>query len=469
MGTKRIKPIANAVGPNAENRAEPIPRCLLLVICGCIAITLVGTLHASMVMTYLSLLGLIVTLICLAFCKPLFCIKYSYVLFLIMGHLTGVFCVETQTFFLPELSIMSHFAGSLPLLTLYYEVLIAALVVFDRRPSVGIGVLQGKAANWAILAVMLFVAVEVIFILLALSNPFYATGADRFAYSQGGFVSSLMGKVSGYLYYGMPIACVVFQCGKRRIACVYVVLACIYGFLVGNKFGLFLMILYLALLGFYRLMQNASEKAVLKGLGIFAIAVVGILGISFLHNTLNYGYSIADNQSFLNERMAQEGQIWWRIYDLEKDNPGAHFSELPDEIDSWFCSENTPTAGTYGIYKLMYMACPFYTQIAEKISTGSRYTESTAADLFIYLGPVGMIAFAVAFAWFYQRIIRAYIESSSKALVIESILLLKLFTIANQVLTMSDFDVLFSWSTVALLLLYGLVKVVQRNKSELRQ
>lgn len=398
--------------------------------------------------------------------KPLFVVKYFYIVFMISTNVFGVYAIETASFYLPELGLTSHYAGSFPLIVAYHFFFLVGLCIFDRtnsRRGETVRLPKGKE-KWVNAFLVFSIVLLILFVSIALTNPFFDNGADRFSYAQGTLLQRALGTFSGYAVYLVPLAVLGFQIGFKAKALGVIGLCALLGFLTGNKFGIFLLLAYTFVLGLYPLIKKMSRNRLMQSVfGICALVII-FLSITFMHNALNYGYSLDKNLEYLNQRLAQQGELWWRTYDLENAATSKdHFDEIDDELAAWFNTDADPSSGSYGIYKTMLIDIPYPSMFYEKIETGSRYAYSTPSSIYYYFGPIGMMVFAVVVAFFYSMVVNAVIKAMSQGKVLRSIILIKFLILSNQVLVQSDFDLLMSWETLGFLAFYAIICVLERR------
>ena len=401
--------------------------------------------------------------------RPITSIELLFVLYLSTAHVMGVMVLETTQMYLTELGLYSSYVGSLSLIILYHIVFLTTCI----KQVVNIPVskpVTDRATKWTDTILVVMIVVCLIEFILAARNPSFEYGMDRFAYLKSGTVQKYLMRLLDLQIYLIPVVGIGFLSGHKKKSILYLLLYFLTAFLVGHKFGLFFSCISILLLAFIPKLYTLSRHTVLR-VSIFSISVIVIMiGVVFLHNTLTQGKTINQNISYLNERLAQQGQLWWRTYDLEKNSPG-HIEEIGDEFKSFYNKNNNPYMASYGIYKIMLKDVVNASLFYNKLDTGSRYAFSTPSTYYYYLKWPGLIVFAFLSAYIYSKIISALVISINNSRIVESIILSKFFYQFNMVITQSEFSGLFSYRTLVFIIVFIIIvfyRKYESNKYSLR-
>ncbi len=141
--------------------------------------------------------------------------------------------------------------------------------------------------------------------------------------------------------------------------------------------------------------------------------------------------------------------MWWATY---KDYKGQmHIDETGDETRTFFNSK-LPDDKNYGIYKLMMHEIPSSTFYNKVYIGGARYAFSTDASVYYYFNFIGLIIWTIVMGIFYSWIVKRYIDSFLNFRIISCLCFTKMFLSMNSILLQSDFNKLFSYETVILLI-----------------
>ncbi len=166
-----------------------------------------------------------------------------------------------------------------------------------------------------------------------------------------------------------------------------------------------------------------------------------------------------DPYEYFSERVSQQGQLWWRIYDLYGGN--IHPDEFVNEINAFFEGDkpNQECIGAKnGIYKVMYLCAP-ETVVTNKLSTGSRYIQADYAVVYYYFGVLGVIIYSVLMAIIVSRIVNLFILALKKKEFIKTLIYLRFFNMIRSsfcMLTFGEFlDIISILSYVYLIFTYG--------------
>ena len=381
---------------------------------------------------------------------PHFLVKYWLVIFLVSSNILGVFVVETSTMSLPELGVKSSYVGSFSPLVLCHTIFLSVLFSVD-------GALQrdsssGSSEEKVVFALKVATVFAIIPFVLAATHPFFANqGIDRFEYKTLGLAQAIASRSIVLFIYLAPLAAMGVRHGHERLSLTFMLVCALTAFLTGNKFGFFMQVAYVLTLGLYTLVCSRFDKGqVILVLLMLLGSLMLLVGLVMVHNHIAYGTGFESNVSYLRQRMAQQGQLWWRTYKLEH-AVGAqdHLPELQGEVAAWFNSEKDPASGTYGIYKIMLYDVKEPQLFYRKVADGSQYAYSTQASLYYYFGLVGVLVFSVVSAVVYCALVNTSILTFDRSRILQSVILVRLLNLSQGLLTQSVFDELFSYKVIA--------------------
>lgn len=396
--------------------------------------------------------------------RPNHVLKYSYAYFLVISNVAGVFVIEAYPLNLVELGVVSESAGSLPLITLYHVIFLSTLLLLDKDDDVScIPLYSGRFKKVVAILMYCLVAFAIVVLISAMLNPFFGTGLDRWQYRISSPLSALTFKGVTVLTYFMPIVGIAFNNGQKKEAIAFIVAFAAAGFLTGNKFGLFLLMFYVFGLALWAGLGGLQPKRARRYIIIAIVAVIALLGVVFIHNSILYNYSLENNISYFVGRLGQQGQLWWRTYSLYS-MEAFHLDEFSTEIASWFNNALVPADGDYGVYKIMSLTVADQSLFIRKISANSSYSFSTPATIYYHFGVAGMIVFPIIGALAYSVLVKALVKSIRGEKLIESIILCRILATAHGIISQSAFSDLFAWNMLFyLVVLFGLYLISKNN------
>ena len=115
---------------------------------------------------------------------------------------------------------------------------------------------------------------------------------------------------------GMVIAGVILKKSKIKGLLLLFIL-CLYGYLIGEKFGYFFYILCFMLLG---ISLNTSEKQCKSYLKYVSCFFVGMIFCCIAVISTMYKVPVSKAVVFLEQRICQDNESWWYFYDKEYDD-----------------------------------------------------------------------------------------------------------------------------------------------------
>ena len=376
--------------------------------------------------------------------KPNILFEYFAFFFACVGNVVGVAVVEFfQSFYLYELRCDSGFVGSLPLLLLGWWTLLVVLYVFsftksseratDRKPN------KFFETFLPILTVPVLI-INIAMFIHVFPNPSFEIGVDRFEYKEV-YLTGIWEKISGYLPFLMIFPILSVREGNKKIGITAIVFFCLYLFWVGTKFSDFFTLACLFMLVYANKLRQLEKTKLRKyvfSAGVILVALIGLAG--FAHSFT----STKTTEQFYSDRTAQQGQIWWKVYDVSQGN--LHTEEFfKNEIPALSIRKpiDESVSANYGIYKAMYLSAPTST-IDTKLSSGSRYTEAGFACAYYYFGPIGVVAFGFFMAFLVVAIVNAILRAISGQKVIDVLIQVRFYSFVRTALSMFIFSSFFS-------------------------
>lgn len=392
--------------------------------------------------SYVSLAFCGVYLIYLLVFRQSFFLKYLAIVFAALVSIVGAAIVEfTRQLYLPELQCSSGFVGSLPLLILSYWILLITLLNYDEVYGVevrkflvpmedGINrrILNGSTIVVLIMFMLLFSRV--------ITHPAFLLGIDRFAYASIYSVSgvlSIIDHISAVLLI-FPILSLIY--GNKFLGEFTILVYVLYYLWIGNKFGPFFTLMCVFFLVYYGKILKRGKHYLHKIIVIACIlgSIVFAYAIYFTTSTSDF-----DSASYVLQRGAQQGQLWWKTYDLC--DGIHHMNEFGNEFEAIVHNSSVveSVGANNGIYKIMYLCAPKFL-VDAKLMTGSRYTEAGYATIYYYFGMLGTVLFSLIMGFVFALLINSFLKSLNNKEYIKSMILLRLFLIGRGSLTLFTFS-----------------------------
>lgn len=400
---------------------------------------------------------------------PLFFMRYLMVFFMAIGNIVGVFICENTTIYLTELAVWSHHVGSLPLLIIGWFLFIDILSFWDSKYSVPqlqidknwLSVtFMGRKLDFIYLLLCGLLVIEVILSIRILPHPFFLTGLDRFLFHKI-YLNGLWDRMFYFILTCIPIVLLNMVYKKDRLSSFVFGIYLWLLFWTGEKFGGFWNILVFFGIIYSTKYINREYASILKVMKKVSGIVIGIGIVVFLNASLLYTNNDKQNfQDYFLQRIAQQGQLWWRTYELNYEGKG-HVNELGDEFNSYFAGEETYKAKyNHAIYKIMRFTTPPH--IFERvIAHGNRYSSSTFASAYYYFKEAGVLLYPCIGASIFWLITYLFIYSVNHFYFVEILLSTKLLWLSYPALAMSEFNFLFSYKTFAYFFVLLLLLIVR--------
>lgn len=377
-----------------------------------------------------------------------FVLRYLYYVYISSAVIASlVMCEFTSGYYLSEINSNTKFVGSLPLLILGQFIFLRSLE-FGKAEKVALGpVLSSEigdngfnSKNNKAIKVLRYInmIVLVLFAYLFFSiitRPAFLLNTDRTFYfslyaPQNKLFSLIRGQSS--VMVSIPLLLLIFDKGKKVLPVTSVILYSMFHLWVGNKFTPFISVACIFFMLYSSDLNTVKAykiKKVMKG-GIafmgFAVFMAVIIQ-SQLSNLNRSNYAIT--------RFSQQGQLWWKTYDLTEE---MHPKEFLNEIDNLFSGREDIqdyVDSNVGIYKIMYLCGP-KSLVDHRLSIGTRYTEGGYACAYVYFGIVGVVLFALFNAFCVFHLVKGIFSAVANTDYIKFIILIRLLLRFNAFIPM---------------------------------
>ena len=399
--------------------------------------------------------------------RPCFLIRYMYFFFGLTGNIFGVYIIEESKLYLTELNVESAYAGSLPLLVTAWSLFLLILLILDMLFPVNTKcnnmefriVFKRFHINcFALLQYFMLLLIALLWLHL-LQNPYFLEHMDRFAYRLK-YVTGDYERIFTWCIYCVPMVCYMAIKEHSKIAILDLVLYGALLFWTGEKFGGFFNIVINLGLIFSIYGEGYSSEKVRKILVKFLLAFIVLLSIVFIHRGMNYKSNTTGEIAYFKQRIAQQGQLWWRTYYLDK-NRDMRLDELDSETDTFFeANELNKKAYNHAIYKIMRFTTPMNIFWA-KIDSGSRYSTSTFASFYYYFKEMGVVFYSIIGAIIIWLFYRMFIYSIKNAYLIETLISARLLVVCYAFFSQSEFNYLFSVKTIIYIVAFCALLVIR--------
>lgn len=377
-------------------------------------------------------------------------IKYLAFIFMAVAAVFGTAIIELGNhIYLKELQTNADFVGSLPLLIFSYWLLMCIFMVYEGSAGVEISVyrinqIRQSAKNINRISFVVFILFASLFSTVA-ANPAMLLGVDRFAYASQYQTNELIGTLVNIapLLLVFPILSLIY--GNKFLGGSAILLYVLYFLWTGNKFGPFFTLICVFLLIYYRKIIEMDRKKLKKIVSIIAIVFTLIVAFAVYFSTSISSYNASE---YLQQRGAQQGQLWWKTFELCSSAHPEDFVEEIKAIGNGKYSISDNVGSNYGVYRIMYLCAP-KSLVDFKLSTGARYTESGFAAAYYYFGLIGLILFVFLCGIWFSITLNSFIKALNKGDYIKALILLRFFIFERAFISMFEFKDFFDVITFA--------------------
>lgn len=384
-----------------------------------------------------------------------FFLIFIFMILYMTSNILGVYIIEvTPNMYLNELLKFSSNNNSFYLILIYHVLFIEVLRYLYKKFR--FSDVQSNINNFGFVRILggaILLIVAILFVNV-IKNPYFLSGIDRFFYEEY-YLNSFIIKVNNFVFYLLPITTCLILYGKKKvdhfIGYTTITIFSLYLVWIGHKFSMLLIVGYFVLLGLNFLI---SDKLINRYLGRFFLIIIALLVLVIVQSSVVYDRDKTENLSYLNARLAQQGQLWWAIYGNENKQRTID-KNLNDEIKTFYTiQDNESNKLNSGMYKVMREVIPENVFVQKVYSKKSRYAYSTPASIYFYFGLTGMLLFSVISAIAYFLIVKTLLSAVVNRQIITMIISGRLLFLSHFVLMQSDFDKVFSLEILGILLFF---------------
>ncbi|WP_206214624.1 DUF6418 domain-containing protein [Adlercreutzia sp. ZJ242] len=388
-----------------------------------------------------------------------------------MTNITGVASCEFSDIYLSELVIQSGFVGSLPLIIFSRWVFLVLLIWLDSRYGRDVdgnraNLIELRVSKWLAIgtAITLFVFF-LAFIDVARYTPAFASGVNRFNWGLSHSDRLVPRQLLDNMIYLLIFPAMSIRYGGKRLGAITIGVYLAYSLWIGIKFGGHFQALCIFIWVYYdRIIRIDSKKLQKAAFGILLSVLILVLGAVQLHS-----YSASSEFSapkYLLSRTAQQGQLWWRTYDLSKT---ANIDQFDNEISVILHGDPTEeynhVGSSQGLYMIMYLTAP-QGVVNTKLATSSSYTEGGYAAAYYYFGSIGPVLFSILIALLITFFLNSCLRALAKSRLIDAVVYLRLVFMTITLMSMFHLGLFGPISLIcyAYLILSRLLQATKRSR-----
>lgn len=411
------------------------------------------------IFSYISLFLFLSYVIYHAFARSKIVLKYLYFYFAVVSNIVGVAACELTNIYLPEMYTVSHFAGSLPLIIFSRWLFLELIEWLDGRFAARVNRFsassiwnnkkdheKGGKYYFLLLNILnIFVlGLSAVLCSYLVQHPTFMFSLNRIEYSEL-YLSGIWGSISSILSALIVVSIIRLRIGINAVSLLSILLYVLSLFLSGVKFGSYFSLLCAFTIIFYdKILQMNPKKLKAFIIAIMCVATFLITSAAATQTS----YSQVNPIEYLAARTAQQGELWWRTYDLYSVEP--HLKQLEIELSNLTTDESVSESvgATYGIYGAMYRTVP-PSYVDRYLAGGARYTEAGYAVALYCIGLFGPMLYSVVMAFGAALIQNGLLCSIVRGHLYSAVLVYRLYLALCTALGMFTFGQFFSIVSLA--------------------
>ena len=250
----------------------------------------------------------------------------KYLLFVVMStwSVVAVFFLENGDVVLRG-KHSEHF-GSLTVYVLGWLVFYFVIVFYElayqkkaKKINYTIQTRDFSQRTWKILTYISCLAIILVTgcFLSVCTKPYFLLGIDRFAYSQGGYLSSFVSNMEIWLFALVPVV-LIQRKRKKWIPISYLLIFALLLIWIGEKFTGLIILVYFMLLSINPVYVSAQlSNKVKKLLKTFVMIVLGLIITVYINQVAINGVDFSGFLNYFGDRVAAQGELWWLTYEQD--------------------------------------------------------------------------------------------------------------------------------------------------------
>lgn len=369
-----------------------------------------------------------------------FILEFFWLITMATLNIIGTFCCD-EGLFLVELNYSSWYICSVTPLVALYVVMFAAIEMYRLSKGEAIRLRDENRTtdkskfNWVLLvgtliALYLFAQVA--------ANPYYKAGVLRLDYAAQ-YMSSFSVSLRTYLPFFLPLVVMAWRSGCRLLPVVFLFLTFGFYFLEGDKFGAYFFAAFILALAALPSLSDDKVNVIIRVLFAFFWILIGVV---YVQRILLFDNTFTEFLDAITQRLAQQGEVWWSIF-MHGGGAPLPSVDFANEINA-ILVPSSQSAYDFGQWRMMRVASDYSSYSSYRIEAGNPYTATTTASIVTYFGYLAAVPLYAIAGWVYAALIRNASRAFDSRHVLESMIYVKLISIAGNVLFASDFTYLLS-------------------------
>ncbi|EHE0834771.1 O165 family O-antigen polymerase, partial [Escherichia coli] len=370
------------------------------------------------------------------------------------GQILSLFFIEQGGSYLNELQNQSHSNGAMSLLILIvtFAIMINYIfftLVFRNLTKVRLWFANGNNTVRLINVLFIFAYISIIFLY---GNAYGSAGGNRVIYRHD-YLPSWAGIFIDLQWIPVLVLGLLYINNKKKEFFIFLILHLFFRVLFGEKFTMLVQLLYISFIPYVIFFhQEINVNRFIKIVLFFGV----LLGTSIFLN-----YFFIENAGFerIEQRIAQQGQLWWYVVNnyLEK---GGSISV----INEFFSYNKGDCQQGMDLLMCKSMSPSLYQLYIEKQYV---LTSGYPSILLLYFGPYGIILFLFASPLFLLPLVMLYVSLKNKK-ILASIISFRVFFSFFSFYAIGNMHDLLNLKTLIYFLLwlgvYSIPKIVFVNR-----
>lgn len=402
-------------------------------------------------------------LIILKFNTDIF-VRFSWLLIMASLNILGVYACENSKLYLIELDRYSYYCCALTPLVICYVLCFyhIGMTQYNVQYQVNLNrTVKKHKANIKIIRVINIIGIIVALfgLLKIIGKPYFIMGVTRTTYYKL-YMTSFDTAIQSHLFLLIPFYYIYKKLtNDKKYQIIFFTLLILYYFWVGDKFGTYFFAGFIFILCG---LTNLNHKKMKKVIYTIFIGFGLLLVLVYIQRILLYGSTFSSFLLYISERLAQQGQVWWAVYNDLKEGT-FHITECIEEL-----SVILPISvkGEIGQWKMMLIASPT-SSMEYRVSIKLALSATTTASVFYYFRYIGLFVFYPLIGVIYSKIIKSFLEASIRMRVVEMFVWTKIVSGIHNVIFASDLS-MFNVNLLFYLLLLWVSRYLEKNNYRLR-
>lgn len=371
-------------------------------------------------------------------------------------NIIGVYICDSTEVYLFELEQYSRYSNAFSTILFLYICFYCTLKKCNKNDNYIIMNNVDNIVNKLLIKFLLVsgIALEICIFSQIYDKPFFLLMVERLVYISD-FLPQWVQSLKSYLPLFIPVAVLYYRYYGKFLSLSYLILMLMIYFFVGDKFGYYFLSFYIFLVSY---INSINGDEIRKWIKIGIIIFILLIGVVALQRIILFADDFNGIIAYLNQRLAQEGEVWWAVYGKDE-YPGFKLGVF---FEDWIAANlgiANQSDSVYGQWRMLLVSSGFSNYAWYRVSVGNPYASTSAASYYYMFRWPGVFLFFILMSWYFSYFINKFRDAICKNKIINGMISIKLILIGYDAFTGSDLYLITYKGVFYLILFYFTYKI----------